>query len=284
MMEPYAGFEPQVGEIRALRTFRIGPNGLLYPLFTDAAWSAGTNTARCNLGGAHASPEPDCTCGYYAYASDSAAGEYPNAHHVLAVVACWGRVIAGTRGIRAEHARVEAVWMSEKVPTELADTVAECYPAAAVYTDKQLMLTEHPPTQLDCYELADSGRATRRRGVRVAVVAAIGLGLLPHTWLAGNLDLLVAWLLELTGFLIAATYSYRRHGVAAKRRAMQSFALVLWLLSPFGGAAGTFLLRVPMMQLAFLIMAQRRALSLEASRFPARIATLGPRDDRPPPR
>jgi hypothetical protein len=44
-----------------------------------------------------------------------------------------------------------------------------------------------------------------------------------------------------------------------------------------------FLLRIPMIQLASLILAQRRALSREANRFPARIATLHQRGDRPPP-
>ena len=43
-METYAGFEPQIGEIRALRTFRIGPDGKLYPLYSDTAWVDGTNT------------------------------------------------------------------------------------------------------------------------------------------------------------------------------------------------------------------------------------------------
>ena len=121
-MEAYAGFDPRVGEIRALRTFRIGPGGVLYPLFSNTPWSDGTNTARCRAGGAsdesaeHRAPEPDCTCGFYAYACEAAAAEYPNARHVLATVACWGRVIAGTRGIRAEHGRIEAIWMSETVP------------------------------------------------------------------------------------------------------------------------------------------------------------------------
>ena len=285
-MEPYKGFEPEVGEIRAVRTFRIGPNGLLYPLFSDVAWSAETNTARCKLAGmqaflpdqdtVHETPEPDCTCGFYAYASDvAAAQEYPSAQHVLAVVACWGRVIAGTRGIRAQHARVEALWMSAAVPPDLAAMVAERYPDTTVYTDKQLMLTEHAPTELDCYE-PEEQRYAPRLGMRLAVVTAIGLGLTPVSWLLHNSDLLVVWLLELTVFLIVAVHSYGRRGAAAKRTSVQSFALLLWLLSPVGGAAATFLLRIPLIQLASLVFAQRRAMAREANRFPARIASLRP--------
>jgi hypothetical protein len=61
----------------------------------------------------------------------------------------------------------------------------------------------------------------------------------------------------------------------AKRRLIQSCALGLWLLSPFGGPAGTFLLRLPLLQLAALMHAQRRLLARESNRFPARIAGLG---------
>jgi hypothetical protein len=301
-MEPYAGFEPQVGEIRALRTFRIGADGLLYPLFSDTPWLPGTNTARCNIAinrprfppglldplhpdpdpdqRVHETPEPDCSCGYYAYASESAAMEYPNARHVLAVVASWGRVIAGTRGIRAEHGRVEALWMSEAVPTELAASVAARYREVTMYSDKQLMFTEHPPTVLDCYEVSGPEQRRRRAAVRVAVAGALVLGLTPHGWLTGSRDLLLVWLFEVLVFVAAALSSRRRHGVAAQRRSVQSVALVLWLLAPFGGAAGTLLLRIPMIQLTSLVFAQRRALARDAKRFPARIAALGPDHSR----
>ncbi|MCW2495761.1 hypothetical protein [Jatrophihabitans sp.] len=296
-MEPYTGFEPQVGEIRAVRTFRIGPDGLLYPLFSDVPWLPGTNTARCNavslgsqfpsglLGSLdpaadtahrpHETPEPDCTCGYYAYASERAAQEYPNARHVLAVVACWGRVIAGTRGIRTEHGRVEALWMSATVPADLAGSVAQRYGAVAVYADKELMLREHPPTALDCYEVEGPELRGRRALVRVTVVAALVLGLIPHAWLSGNRDLLLVWLVEVVVFVAVAFSARGRSGIAARRRSVQSIALVLWLLAPFGGVAGTLLLRIPVIQLTSLILAQRRALSREANRFPARIASLG---------
>ena len=300
-MEPFAGFEPQIGEIQALRTFRVGPGGVLYPLFSDVGWAPGANTARCNLAmpfngsrpfqgprafparqgeGAqpreHDTPEPECSCGYYAYASESAASEYPNARHVLGVVSCWGRVVAGTRGIRAQHARLEAIWMSATVPPELAAAVGARYGHAAVYSDKQRMLAEHPPTVLDCYEPDGPERDARRRGVRAAVAAGLVLGLLPSAWLTSNLDLLVAWWAAFALSVGGALISGRRSGVAAHRRAMQCGALAMWLLAPFGGAAGTFLLRLPMIQLAALLNVQRRVLAREATRFPARIANSDP--------
>ena len=46
---PDAGqFEPQLGEIRAVRTFRVGPGGLLFPLFSRRPWVDGDNEAACH--------------------------------------------------------------------------------------------------------------------------------------------------------------------------------------------------------------------------------------------
>src|SRR5690242_10479173 len=149
-MEPYAGFEPQVGEIRAVRTFRIGAGGWLYPLFGTTKWTDGPNTARCrhrppDPANAHDAPDPDCACGFYAYGDDVAAAEYAHARHVLAVVSCWGRVIAGTRGVRAEHARIDGLWMSPAVPAELAAAVGVNYPGSRIYADRATLLRECPP-------------------------------------------------------------------------------------------------------------------------------------------
>ena len=172
-MDAFAGFEPQVGEIRAVRSFRVGPDGTLYPLFSDQAWVDGTNTARCRVtpdDPDHAAPDPECTCGFYAYASARAADEYPHARHVLAVVACWGRVIAGSRGVRAEKARIEAVWMSPKVPEYLRHAVTARYPSAVVESDVDRLLEEHPPSELSCYDPQPPREPPARRvATRVAV-------------------------------------------------------------------------------------------------------------------
>lgn len=279
-MDAYAGFEPQVGEILAVRTFRIGPGGVLYPLFSNSPWADGTNTAHCKLLGPnaaqarrHAAPEPDCTCGFYAYASETNAGEYPNARHVLAVVACWGRVIAGTRGIRAEHGRIQALWMSTTVPPDLANQVRATYPATAIYTDKAAMLAEYPPSRLDCYEdPAPTERRWRRIGLRLAVAVALVTGVLPEHWLGSNTDARVVWGVELAFFLIGALALRRRHtDMAAKRRGLVFFAIALWLVAPFAGTVGVLLLRLPLIQLAVLFMVQRTLLARAASTFPAEV-------------
>ncbi len=137
-MDPYGGFEPQVGQIRALRTFRIGPDGALYPLFSKEPWEDGVNTARCLRKDRppHPGPDPHCTCGFYAYGGEQWVGEHPQSRHVLAVVACWGRIIAGTRGLRAEHCRIEALWLSAAVPADLAARVHLHHPSVAVHRDR----------------------------------------------------------------------------------------------------------------------------------------------------
>jgi hypothetical protein len=277
-MDAFSGFEPQVGEIRAVRTFRIGPEGLLYPLFSDHSWSAGANTARCRIPDSrgddseHLVVEPGCTCGFYAYADEHAAAEYPNSRHVLAVVACWGRVVAGTRGLRSQHARIEAIWMSPTVPADLAASVADRYPSTAVYGDKEAMLIEHPPTHVDCYETpSPRDRGRNRMGIRAALIAALILGLLPWSWLTGNSDALILWAAMVGAFLIASV-KYGKHVAPTERkRALVCSAMVLWLIAPLAGPAGILFLRLPLVQIAVVARQQRRIAVRRANQFPAEI-------------
>ncbi len=279
-MDAYAGFEPQVGEIRALRTFRVGPGGALYPLFSSQPWVDGANSAQCLAVGrpgpeamAHAAPAPDCTCGFYAYACETSAAEYPNARHVLAVVACWGRVIAGTRGIRAEHARVEALWLSDTVPPDLANMVRRRYPTTSVYADKAAMLAEHPPTELDCYEVPTSGeRRWRRVGLWAATVVALITGVLPAQWLGSNADARIVWGAEMAFFVVGAVILRSRHtDVVARRRGLLFIAIALWLVAPFAGTLGVLLLRLPLIQIGVLFLVHRTLLARAASTFPAEV-------------
>jgi hypothetical protein len=286
-MEDYAGFEPQVGEITAVRTFRIGPDSQLYPLFSDRPWIDGANTARCNRspasdelgdGQSHSVPYPECTCGFYAYGSPDAAGEYPHARYVLAVVACWGQVIAGTRGIRAGQARIEAIWFSADVPSELVASVTAGYPAVTVYTDQAEMLAAHPPTVLDCYELepVTAEKARVRLALRLAVAAALVIGALPRTVIWQNVDVRAAWAVAVCFFIGAAIVRARsRHDLRRGGRTLLYAAVALWLLAPFGGPSALLFLRLPLLEVASVGIIHRLRLNREARRFPARIAGLG---------
>jgi hypothetical protein len=289
-MEPYAGFEPAVGEIRALRTFRIGPGGHLYSLFSDVPWRDQHNSATCRFqpdaavhataAGRdpaeewHAAPDPDCTCGFYAYGSEPAAQEYPHARNVLATVACWGRVVAGTRGLRAEHCRVEALWLSDAVPRELAEQVRSRYPSVAVYDDRTRMLREHPATDLDCYEAVSSPRPSRwQRGLTVAAFGAIAVGVLPVDWLGGPHAATVLWSVLAGLFLVVALPLSRRRGTdaVAHRRRLLCLSVVVWMLAPLAGLPGLLLFRLPLVELALLAVLHRRRFVRAANRFPALI-------------
>ena len=275
-MDPYAGFEPSVGEISALRTFRIGRSGSLCPLFSDTAWEDGPNRAQCaNVppGGValHPAPEPGCTCGFYAYGTEGAV-EYRQERHVLAVVSCWGRVIAGTRGLRAEHGRIQALWLSDAVPAALAARVAQRYPSVAIYRDRAAMLAEHPPTRLDCYEPLPP-----RRGqwwVRPAAVLALcvaALSTLPVSWLGGVqavrwIDGVAFCLLMLIAVLLGRG---RPDDLAVSRRRMFVIAVALWTVAPFGGTLGLLFLRLPLVEVAVLTIVQRARVIRAAGRFPA---------------
>ena len=283
-MEAYAGFEPRVGEIRALRTFRIGAGGVLYPLFSDTPWADGQNTARCLMTPAdmpHHAPEPDCACGLYAYAN-AAAAEHPQARHVLAVVACWGRIIAGTRGVRAEHARLEAIWMSEAVPSELTAMVATSYPSATTYRQVTDLLAAHSPTVLDCYEPELSRRRAKQFAVRLAAAVGVVVSLLPTHWLGGFNSARAIWAGELSLIVVAMALAWPRHSdVASKLRVLMLIAMAIWVAAPLGGVAATYLLRVPLILIGALALLDRRLSIRAAGRFPARIDPHDAPGDRP---
>jgi len=278
-MDTYSGFEPAVGEVRALRTFRIGPGGLLYPLYGKRPWTDGPNTARCMAPPrsvpvpAHDAPGPDCSCGFYAYASEAVIAERAHTRNVLAVVACWGRVIAGTRGVRAEHCRIEAIWLSSVVPVGLSTMVAARYPSAAFYTDRAAMLADHAPTRLDCYEIEEpSAVAVTEPTIRAATVAAFVIASLPAVWLASAHLAYLIWLADLWLLVVGAALLRRaRTGAVTKRRSLLVLAVVLWIAAPFAGLPGLLLLRLPMFQIVAALCLQRKLLDRAANRLPAEI-------------
>jgi hypothetical protein len=282
-MDAYGGFEPEVGEVRALRSFRVGPGGWLYPLFHTQRWTDGTNSALCNARAftgsplptppSHQPPEPECSCGFYAYASAPGDAESPYADNVLATVACWGRVIAGTRGIRCEYSRIEALWLSEQVPTELAAMVAERYPSVEMYSDKAALLAKHPPTQLDCYETPSPGTSlTSIRALRVVIGLAVIAASVPLTLVPSiERPYLVGAAVGL--WLLIGVAALRRHAtpVDRTRQALIALAVMLWMVAPLADRTGGLLLRIPLLQIGCLLYVHRTTLRRAARQFPATI-------------
>jgi len=271
-VEAYTGFEPQVGQIRALRTFRIGPDGRLYPLFSQQPWLDGPNAARCLRADVdpHPAPEPSCRCGFYAYGSAPAVDQ-PHARHVLAVVECWGRVIAGTRGVRVEQSRIVALWLSRVVPADLVAQIGRNYPSVALHRDRQRMTAEYPPTELDCYESLAPGSAGVGWPWWLVAVAVAGLGSLPRDWLGGPPVAGLLLIVTAAVFGVAALCLRWRRSLGSPDRSLLFLAVALWLLAAFLGPTGLVLVRLPLLQAAVAAGLLRTLTAREARRIPARI-------------
>lgn len=254
-MRDFAGCQPLVGEVVGLRTFRIDDSGLLLPLHSDGVWYDGTNTAVCapptghHPWGPHRVPGAQCECGFYAYGSEVAAAQNRNCRYVQAVVSCWGGVVAGTRGFRAEHARIDAIWISPRAPLWLRRRVAGRYPSVRLYAEPSAMLAEHPLTELDCYRLP----ARRRRSApavagTLAGAALTTLGLLPFDTLHAHTLLWDGWLAIVSlGAAFTAWLLVGARDAGHFAAAFVAAGVLAWLVAPVFGLSG-WLLRVPLLR------------------------------------
>ena len=64
----------------------------------------------------HASPHPDCLCGIYAHHVPGRRNWFGEFEWVEGVVTVWGRIEAHADGLRAEHARIEALIRRAELP------------------------------------------------------------------------------------------------------------------------------------------------------------------------
>jgi hypothetical protein len=276
-MADFSGFEPVVGEIRALRTFRVDVTGALLPVAFATPWQDGDNRAVCAADSdahtepgsdqrPHRAPDPDCTCGLYAYGSEQAAARQPDMRYVQAVVACSGRVIAGEYGIRAERARIQALWLNPSVPSRLASDVRRGYPSARVFTDRQAMLAELPLTTLDCYRAGAPPKHWLGAAFSsVVVTGLVALGLAPLDALRANPLLWSTWLTAIVSVATLTLWTLLATAGPARRSAALLLGEVLaWLLAPVFGVAG-WVLRLPLLNA--LVGVIRRALWVRRRSF-----------------
>jgi hypothetical protein len=187
--------------------------------------------------------------------------------YVQAVVSCWGGVVAGTQGLRAQHARIDAIWLHPNVPTWARQRVAARYPSARVYADRRAMLAEHPLSQLDCYEDSPSRRSLPRAAAALSTGALLALGCLPTAALHQSHALWSAWLVA-TGAVaaIALWLLVGTHSIGHRAAAFVLAGLLAWLLAPMFGLAG-WLLRAPLLRAA-AVVAGGYLLSLRPGFFP----------------
>jgi hypothetical protein len=246
--------EPLVGEIVGLRTFRVDDSGLLLPLYSNEAWYDGPNTATCapptgdRNRRPHRVPDEACECGFYAYSGVEAARLNRQARYVQAVVSCWGGVIAGTQGIRAEHARIDAVWLHPAASPELRHRVAARYPSARMYTDATAMLAEHPTSRLGCYEPIAGRHPARSAAGAVVGAAVLALGLLPFDWLHRSPVLWAGWLLAVGGALVLTGWlALGAQSLGHLAAAVVMAGVLAFLLAPALGVPG-WVLRLPLLR------------------------------------
>lgn len=102
------------------RAWRIVGDQLLSP-FIPCSWDGRVLHAACfdanrrlQLGRGwrtqpHDSPHPECQCGIYAYHRPGQQTYYGDFDWTEGVVTAWGRIEAHRDGLRAEHARIEAL-------------------------------------------------------------------------------------------------------------------------------------------------------------------------------
>jgi hypothetical protein len=269
----FSGTEPLVGEIVGLRTFRVDDSGLLLPLYSNGAWYDGTNIATCSppTGDHHRGPHPvpsdDCECGFYAYGTTDAAQQNRHTRYVQAVVSCWGGVVAGTQGIRAEHARIDAIWLHPEASKSVRSRVASRYPSARMYIDAGAMVGEHPLSELSCYDRPRAPRTAAKLATAVGLAALLGLGLVPAGTLHGTDLLWDVWVFAtalaaaLTVWLIVGVHS-AGHFAAAFVVA----GVLAWLVAPVFGVSG-WLLRVPLLR-GMAVAAGGYLLALRPHYFP----------------
>jgi hypothetical protein len=136
LVEPVIGF----------RAWRILDDRLLSP-YIPCRWDGPVMHAACFdanrrltfgrgwLGAPHASPHPACKCGIYAYHRPGAQAYFGEWEWVEGIVSVWGRIEAHADGLRAEHARVEALAGRPAITARLGADLVERDELAAAAAD-----------------------------------------------------------------------------------------------------------------------------------------------------
>ena len=71
----------------------------------------------------HEAPHPECECGIYAYHRPPPEGPIPYLDRVVGIVSLWGRMEVHADGLRAQHARVEALALRPQWGTRQVEKV-----------------------------------------------------------------------------------------------------------------------------------------------------------------
>ena len=130
----------------AFRAWRVLDDRLLSP-YIPCRWEGPVMHATCYpanraltfgrgwLAAAHQSPHPDCKCGIYAYHRPGVQQYFGEWEWVEGIVSVWGGIEAHADGLRAEHARVEALAGRPTIAARLGADLVERDELAAAAAD-----------------------------------------------------------------------------------------------------------------------------------------------------
>jgi hypothetical protein len=132
--DPSAGAPDLIEPIVAFRSWRV-VDGRLRSVYLPVFWPEREVTARCLYADApdadapraarpaHPVPDRGCTCGIYAYYRPDR--NFPVVDHqgVAGIVSVWGAIEVHDEGMRAEHARVEALALYSRWTTRQIEAV-----------------------------------------------------------------------------------------------------------------------------------------------------------------
>lgn len=167
-----------VGSILGYRAFSYGhTSGLLAGALRPTVWTDSQNTARCMSPNAHPGPPPakTCKCGLYGmhnwmhveemtvlssfsrWIRDKEGSDHFAEKHsfVYGVIEAWGRTYVGSRGFRAEHARILAVtppMCQRRDGCKLSDPTLwrfERYPDLPIYSTMKEIAQAYPVEPVD---------------------------------------------------------------------------------------------------------------------------------------
>lgn len=149
-----------------------GDQYLLKSATVDVAWSPGTNIADCRDSYRtqhfrHSAPQIDCTCGFYAVYEPHHIPHY-NGCEIYAVIEASGKIVLGTRGFRAQKARIVAATLvplqvsryGGSYTHEILNGIARTY-NISTFTSYDDMIAAYPPE--DVSELVPKEKSTQRQ-------------------------------------------------------------------------------------------------------------------------
>jgi hypothetical protein len=133
--EPAALQPPDLIEpVVAYRSWRV-VEGALRSVYLPSFWTEREVTAECMAAAApdadadrtapdgHRAPDRGCTCGIYAYYEPDRNFPTVDYRGVIGIVSVWGTIELHEEGMRAEHARVEALALYSRWSTRQIEAV-----------------------------------------------------------------------------------------------------------------------------------------------------------------